>query len=329
MRILAFAAAASLSLAAQQPSPSPQSPAQSPSGGNAQPNTPQQTNPEPGASEGSNPQAAPGASASSPEASAPKLQPVTGQLENKLDTKDAKTGDSVVVKTTEAATIGNGMEIPKGSEIKGHIVDVAAVGAGGDNSRLTIQFDQAQLKDGQSVPIRSVIQSVAPAGTTTEADAAGGVSPATPSSGGVSAGGGAGMTGSHPSSTTSSGATSSGVTSSATTSSATTSSGATSPGVSSSPSTGAAGNASQPAAGGESAQAGSSPAPGTVVATKGNLAIKTTSIPGVLLIGDVNGRPFSNAAGALLGAKQDVHLEGGTVMVVAIMTAPPAAGATR
>ena len=65
------------------------------------------------------------------------------------------------------------------------------------------------------------------------------------------------------------------------------------------------------------------------MATKGNLAIKTTSIPGVLLIGDVNGRPFSNASGALLGAKQDVHLDGGTVMVVAIMTAPPTVGAAR
>ena len=100
-------------------------------------------------------------------------------------------------------------------------------------------------------------------------------------------------------------------------------------GTTSNPSTGSATNPSQPAAGGESAQGGSAPAPGTVVATKGNLAIKTTSIPGVLLIGDVNGRPFSNAAGALLGAKQDVHLDGGTVMVVAIMTAPPAVGAAR
>jgi hypothetical protein len=61
-----------------------------------------------------------------------------------------------------------------------------------------------------------------------------------------------------------------------------------------------------------------------VIATKGNIAIRTTSIPGVLLVGSINGQPFSNAAGALLGAKQDVHLDGGTVMVVAIATAPPA-----
>jgi hypothetical protein len=280
IRILAFAAVASLPLLAQQPAPSPQPP----TGSSPQATTPQQTNPEPGASQNSNPQATQVPStANSPEVSNPQLRPVTGELENKLDTKDAKTGDSVVVKTTQPATIGNGTEIPTGSEIKGHIIDVAPKGQGGENARVTIQFDQAQLKGGQSMPIRSVIQSVAPPGTATETGAMGGPPATTPSAGAAA--------------------------------------GAT-PGSSSPSASGA--SPSQPAAG---TQAGGAPTPGTVVATKGNLAIKTTAIPGVLLIGDVNGRPFSNAAGALLGAKQDVHLENGTVMVVAIMTAPPTVGA--
>jgi hypothetical protein len=62
---------------------------------------------------------------------------------------------------------------------------------------------------------------------------------------------------------------------------------------------------------------------GTVVARKGNIAIKTTAIPGVLLVGNANGQPFSNASGALLGAQQDVQLNDGTVMVVAIAMMPP------
>jgi hypothetical protein len=286
IRILALAAAASLPavaglpLLAQQPSSS------------AQPSIPQatpptQTNPEPGASEGSNPQAATVPStANSPEAANPQLRPVTGELENKLDTKDAKNGDSIVVKTTQAATIGNGVEIPQGSEIKGHIIDVAPKGQGGDNGRVTIQFDQAQLKNGQNLSIRSVIQSIAPPGTATETGAPGGASATTPSV----TGGGAGTSG------------------------ATGTASASSPGAT-------------PSAADSGAQPGGTPVPGTVVATKGNLAIKTTAIPGVLLIGDVNGRPFANAAGALLGAKQDIHLDNGTVMVVAIMTAPPTMGA--
>ena len=309
MRILALAAVASLPavaglpLLAQQPSPRPH-PSSEPSPQAASPTQappPAQTNPEPGASQGSAPTAAQvPATGNAPEVANPQLRPVTGELENKLDTKDAKTGDTVVVKITETATIGNGVEIPKGSEIKGHIVDVAPKGPQGDNARVTIQFDQAQLKSGQSLPIRSVIQSVASPGTatSTEAAAAGGSAAATPNSPSAATGA-AGVTGSTSSRSGASGSSPAGSGSAA-----------------------AGSQTASPEAGGASG----APAPGTVVATRGNLAIKTTAIPGVLLIGDVNGRPFSNAAGALLGAKQDVRLDSGTVMVVAIMTAPPTVG---
>jgi len=322
IRILALAAVASLPLLAQQPSQSPQPG----TGSSAQPNTPQQTNPEPGASEGSNPRAVPAPSV--PEVANTQLRPITGELEGKLDTKDAKTGDSVVVKTTETASTANGIEIPKGSKIEGHIVDVAAKGQGGDNSRVTIQFDDAEVQGGQKVPIRSVIQSIAPAGGAAGVDAAGGPAATTPSSGSTATAGGAGMSGSRPSGNSSS--PSAGAPDSS--QPATAGQPGTSGQSSSAGQPGAAGQsatAGQPAAAGQSGTAGSepggaAPAPGTVIATRGNIAIRTTSIPGVLLIGSVSGQPFSNAAGALLGAKQDVHLEGGTVMVVAIAAAPPA-----
>jgi len=274
VRILALAAVSSLPLVAQQPSPSPQ-----PSTGSSpQATTPQQTS---SPNDTSAAQTAPGA-ANSSEAANPQLRPITGELVDKLDTKSAKAGDAVVVKTTAQATTANGIEIPKGSKITGHVVDVASKAQGGDNSRLTIQFDQAEIKGGQNLPIRSVIESVAPAGTAAVPDTSGGPPATTPPSGSAAA---------------------------------------------STPSTGstATPNPSQPAAGGAE-PAGGAPAPGTVVATKGNLAIRTTAIPGVLLIGNVTGQPFSNAAGAFLGAKQDVHLDGGTVMVVAITAAPPTVG---
>lgn len=281
IRILAFAAIASLPLLAQQPSPTPQpTPGSSP-----QATPPQQTSPEPGASQG-NGQAAPVPStANSPEVANPQLRPVTGELQDKLDTKTAKAGDAIVVKITQPATTASGVEIPKGSKIMGHIIEVAAKGQDGDNSRVTIQFDQAQLKNGQNLPIRTVIQSVSPPGTTAGPDAAGGPPAAGPSSGN------SGASATNPSATPNQ----------------------------SNPSQSSA----QPAQpGGSAGPAGGMPAPGTVVATKGNIAIRTTSIPGVLLIGSTTGQPFSNAAGALLGAKQDVQLDNGTVMVVAIAQAP-------
>ena len=289
IRILAFAAFASLPLLAQQaPSPNPETPA----GSSPQATTPQQTNPQPG---GNGQAAQVPTTANSPEVANPQLRPVTGELQDKLDTKTAKNGDSIIVRTTEKATTATGVEIPKGSRITGHIIDVAPVGQGGENSRVTIQFDQAEIKDGQTLPIRSVIQSVAPPGTAAAPDAEGGPAAATPSTAGTATGSGAGMTGSHPSAT---------------------SNPATTPNQAN-----PAQNGSQPGAAG-SAQSGTPPAPGTVVATKGNIAIRTTSIPGVLLIGSVTGTPFSNAAGALLGARQDVHLDNGTVMVVAIAAVP-------
>jgi hypothetical protein len=60
---------------------------------------------------------------------------------------------------------------------------------------------------------------------------------------------------------------------------------------------------------------------GAVVARQGNVDIKTTAIPGVLLAVAANGQPFSNASGALLGAKQNVRLDGGTRVELAVADA--------
>ncbi|HEX8811035.1 MAG TPA: hypothetical protein VF742_03495, partial [Terracidiphilus sp.] len=48
-----------------------------------------------------------------------QLAPVTAELTTKLDSKTAKAGDSVVLKTTEKATMADGTVIPKGSKIMG------------------------------------------------------------------------------------------------------------------------------------------------------------------------------------------------------------------
>ena len=90
------------------------------------------------------------------------------------------------------------------------------------------------------------------------------------------------------------------------------------------PSPGSNGNM-QPGAADQSTN-GSSPAPGSLVARNGNVAIRTTSVPGILLANDIHGLPFSNASGLLLGARRDVHLEGGTRLVLAVATAPQSNG---
>lgn len=82
---------------------------------------------------------------------------------------------------------------------------------------------------------------------------------------------------------------------------------------------GATSNTQQPAE-----AAASSPAPGTIVAKTGNIAIQTTSVPYVLLANNAPGQQdprMANASSILLGAKKDVQLEGGTKMVVGIAPA--------
>jgi hypothetical protein len=301
-----LAAASSLSLAAQQttssPAPDMPQPSSLQSNASTQSGVPQQTAPDQqSTSPTQNPSptvAVPHAEAT--QASSAELRPVTGELVKKIDSKNAKAGDEVVVKTTENATFADGIAIPKGSRIMGHVTDVQAHDKTNENSKLTIQFDQAELKGGQTMPIKSVLQSLAPAAGSDAAQSSGfGGSPAPSSSNSYPGGGGA------PGGSTGSG------------------------------STGSMGNDRSapmaPPAGSTAPSAGSTsgttpapnapPAAGTVVAHQGNVDIRTTEIPGVLIAAQSNGQPFSNAAGALLGARQNIQLDGGTKVTVAIADA--------
>jgi hypothetical protein len=211
------------------------------------------------------------------------MSAVNGELVNKLDSKTAKNGDSVVVETKTRVKTPDGTEIPKGSKLVGHVIAVQP-SQPGHNSQLALQFDHVELKGGKTMPVHSQIQSISPAG--------GAASASTPSA----AGGGA-VNGSQA-------------------------------GGSSSPSTsGAANNGSSAAQGAGSAPGpasaanGGGPAPGTVVAKTGQIAISTTSIPGVLVANNAPGQQdprMANASSILLGARQDIQLDGGTLLVVGV-----------
>jgi hypothetical protein len=254
------------------------------------PNTAAQPSGTPMAQPGNSPSVAqPASTAAGPEASAVPATPaiemrsVNAELESKLDSKTAKTGDDVVVQTKAAVKTADGTEIPKGSKLLGHVVAVQA-SAGGQNSQMALQFDHAELKGGQNVAIHSEIQSIAPAGG--EASSSGAAAMGAPAAGGSA------------SPSTPNGSMGSG-------------SAAAAPGYApSAPATSAAGN-------GE-------PAAGTVVARNGKIAIRVTSIPGVLLANNAPGEQdprMGQASGILLGAKKDVQLEGGTQIVLGVSAA--------
>ena len=241
---------------------------------------------------------------SQPSAAAAQLKPVTGELVDKLDSKSAKQGDSVVVKTNEDVVFPGGADIPKGSKLVGHVTNVQPRTEGKENSQIAIQFDHAELKGGQNMAIESVIKSLSPAAGSGSA-----MDNAVPGSYGTNPQGG--TSGTAPNAPGMNGSSSN--------------TGNNRPGV-------ASNTISQPGQPGATSQStnqtanGGMPEPGSIVARSGNVAIRATAIPGVLLANDINGLPFTNASGMLLGARRDIHLDGGTQMVVAIAAAPQGAG---
>ena len=217
--------------------------------------------------------------AAAPETPAVEMSPVNGELVSKLDTKTAKTGDSVVVQTKASAKTADGTEIPKGSKLVGRVMAVHPSTAG-DNSQVVLQFDHLELKGGQSMAVHSQIESIAPAGGAASSSSDGALS-------GPPAGGS-----SNPSTSGASG--------------------------------GSRAGAAPQATGGDAGTTPAekvAPAAGTVVARTGNIAIATTSIPGVLLANNAPGQQdprMAQASSILLGAKQDIQLDGGTQMVVGV-----------
>jgi len=224
-----------------------------------------------------------------------QLSSVNGELVDKLDTKTAKNGDAVVIKTKENVKTADGTEIPKGSKLVGRVTGVKPIGEGNQNSQVALQFDHAELKGGQNLPIHAEIQSL----STTDGESAGSSAAMASPAGGTSAPAAAAPSGSMNGSTN-----------------------ATASSAPSQPQT----TQAQATTG---AEAG--PAPGTIVARTGNIAIRTTSVPGVLLATNEPGQQdprLAQSSGILLGPKHDVHLDSGTkvVMGVAASNAPNAGG---
>jgi hypothetical protein len=285
----------------------PASPVQSQTPMQPQTTSPMQT--EPAQQQSAQQQAQPGQEQQQPRVKTVQLQLITGELVNKLDSKAAKQGDSVILKTREDVKTPDGTDIPKGSKLVGHVTTVQSRGDGSENSQITLQFDRAELKGGQAVPIASVIESVAPStGEGTMANNNGVT--AMPASPGAS---NAPVTGSGVANPTNNNGLNQNTDNH--------------PGV-------AAGTTSETLEQQQREMNGASSnsqGPGSIVARNGNIAIRTTSIPGILIANNVSGQPFSNASGVLLGARRDIELDGGTQMVVAVATVPqgPGSGMTR
>ena len=235
-----------------------------------------------------------------------EMRPVNTELVGKLDSKSARAGDTVVVKTTEKVRTADGLVIPKGSRLIGHVAAVQAHGSGQSDSAISVVFDRAELKSGASVGIHSVIQTVAPPVSAAAAGSMDGDSSiAAPIGAGARSGGGGrlggGLAGGALGATTSvAGGTASNL--GATGGSAASGLGATTNGAVQS-TAGLAGSTTTGVGGG--------------VGATGSLAAHATGIPGVMLAGDASG----SASGMLTASRKNIHLDSGTQMVMGVAAA--------
>jgi hypothetical protein len=125
---------------------------------------------------------------------------VSAELTKGIDTKKAKVGDEVDVRTTSTAKLPDGTDLPKGTKLTGKVTDVKAKSKEDKSAHLAFSIDHAVLKDGKQVPVMVAVTSVTvpaqssggemmmPGGGSPGGSPGGGASPGGGGSGGGSAG---------------------------------------------------------------------------------------------------------------------------------------------
>jgi hypothetical protein len=79
-----------------------------------------------------------------------------------LDSKKMKVGDVVVCQTVAALHMRNGLMVPSGAKVIGHIAQVTARSNGSPDSTLTMAFDQIEYAKGKELPMKGTLQAIGP-----------------------------------------------------------------------------------------------------------------------------------------------------------------------
>jgi hypothetical protein len=90
---------------------------------------------------------------SSQQMSSAWLTGATARLDHTLDAKDAKPGMAVEAKLDHTVKTPDGTKLPGGTELRGTVASVQAPDNGGPSS-ISLRFDKAELKNGQTVPVK-------------------------------------------------------------------------------------------------------------------------------------------------------------------------------
>jgi hypothetical protein len=86
--------------------------------------------------------------------------PVNCTLKKAVSSRDAKVGQEITAVTEKPATI-NGVAIPRGSLLTGHVVDATPFKKGENGGSLTIVFDKMEPKKGTAFPVEASVYRIA------------------------------------------------------------------------------------------------------------------------------------------------------------------------
>ncbi len=90
---------------------------------------------------------------------------VRAVLAKSIDSRKCKPGGEVVATASEDVKSDGKVVVRKGSKLIGHVTEVKAKAEGEANSSMGLMFDQAVLKNGETVQMSSVVQAMAAAQT--------------------------------------------------------------------------------------------------------------------------------------------------------------------
>jgi hypothetical protein len=84
------------------------------------------------------------------------------KIKKALDSSNLKEGDPVEVETTGAFKLPDGILVPKGSKLTGHVATATARSKGDAESRLSIAFDKLNGRTAGQFSVKGTVQAVFP-----------------------------------------------------------------------------------------------------------------------------------------------------------------------
>jgi hypothetical protein len=87
---------------------------------------------------------------------------IVAKFDRTLDTKNAKEGDPISVKTLKAVKLADGTTLPKGSKLTAKVITVQSKKVGNGNSMLTFRFDDAQANGGSALQLHGQVVAIGP-----------------------------------------------------------------------------------------------------------------------------------------------------------------------